>query len=224
MRSFLAALVLAVGFAASAHAAQLIHDWDNSLAVSDTQGPGYNRTIGMVVAPTQTVLVKAAQYVGDNLVERGSWTFSVSTANIGQTWTITAANAASLGSPWSVLQEAAGNMESLWWGAPANAWKIAFVTPGIPTQAPYYPNAFYGAPQDTPFFHPVITDLDRVEFTLEHFSILTSTSVFRIHPRMIGEGGLVPTPEPATALLMLLGGMCHLASRRVRACGARSMP
>lgn len=214
MRTLLFVLLLA----SSAQATPFILDWNDN-----SYGPNITRRTTLPVGPVQSVVVYVAQYDGDNLVERGSWTFSgLTSTDVGKTYAINATNAASLGSPWSVLQEAASNMETLRWGIPAAAWKIRFFTPGIPGNGGGNPNAYYGAPGQTAGFHPVITDLDRVEFKLEHFNLTSLGSGIRIHPRMIGEGGLVPTPEPASWLMLLMVA-CHcLMGRRVIACSGQS--
>ncbi len=171
---------------------------------------GLNRASGGPIAASQSVVTKLWHRDGVPYVVATEWTIpGISVADIGHMWTLNAANAAGFGVDWSAWQTAVLNLDSFLYSSPAQ-WRVAFGTPGVPSskdqegQAPGY----WG-----PGLRPKITNLDRVEITLEEFFSSPIGSVLRIHPRIIGEGELVAIPEPAS-WLMLLAGFVHVSCIR----------
>ena len=204
MQTTVLVISLLFTIASSAQAATITLDWGAPDLRSD-----------VLIPSVQNIHARVIRAIPGNFRSIATeWVIpNVTIADIGRTWTLTAANAASNGFDWSILQTAALNFDSLLYST-SNHWGVEFGTLSFPGRVSA--NRFYGQLYDIngnpSQLRPRFTTVDRIEIKLEEFYTVPIGSIIRFRSTLTGEGTFVPVHEPASWLMLCVG----LATIRVR--------
>lgn len=202
MRYVFTTLVL-FALASSASATPLVLDYGSQ-----------DRLFNSAIATTQTIELRLAEY---GLV-RETWAVPVTTTDVGRVWNLDDTTAPGFNVAWATVQSALHQLEGRGWVN--SGWKLGFFTPDLPIydKRGHPPRSGYFLPPLAIGFglRPVIDQLDRIELTLEEFYSVPIGAILKFRFRVYGDGQLVPVPEPASCIMLLLGAIHFSGTSRER--------
>ncbi|MEX2316329.1 MAG: PEP-CTERM sorting domain-containing protein [Pirellulales bacterium] len=133
-----------------------------------------------------------------------AWTIpNIGVSDVGLTWTLTEQNAIDFGADWSLLSSAMKFGVVPGWDPP-HSYFVATSIVGLPGGG--------GMPYPSFGSRYSMSDLDHMEFTLHELFVSPIGSVVRWQFQAVGDGVILPVPEPTTLVLFAMAA--SFVSRR----------